>query len=240
MKRLALLSMFMFAACSSNNDHAATQQEYDDVARQLGTSAATGNGGGDVGAMSDSMTVALGGSLAGFTVSATGTLTGSHGSLMYSYDVSCRDANGTVLPVCTRLTDSAAIDLAWSGELALPNLDASVSRRGSWTLAGLQSPTASLDGRGTFTFDAALAASMYHLSYGADYHAVAIDTATKVAIGGEIDYAIDATRTTGNVDESFSIDAALVFHADGSATLTLDGTHEYTVDLETGAVVIVR
>ncbi len=196
--------------------------------------------------MSDAMTLALGGSLPGFTLDGSGMLTGMHGGLTYSYGITCKDASGAMLPACTSLTDSADLDLMWSGTLALPNFTASVARGGDWSLTGLQTSQARIAGSGNFTFDASVTSifrastSSYHLSYDAMYDAVLIDTATKLAVGGDVMYAIDGQHTSGGSSSQLSIDAELAFHADGTATLTLDGSHEYALDLATGVVVKVK
>ncbi len=248
MKYLALLSLSLVSsvACSTTNDHTATQDELDDVAQQMASTTAPGGGGGEVGSMSDSMTLALGGSLPGFTLAGSGMLTGTHGGLTYSYGITCKDASGATLPACSSLTNSADVDLMWSGTLALPNFTASVTRNGNWSLIGLQTSQATISGNGSFTFDASVTSifrastSTYHLSYDAMYDAVLIDTATKLAVGGDVKYTIDGQHTTGGATSQFSIDADLAFHADGTATLTLDGSHEYTLDLSTGVVVKVK
>ena len=248
MKSLALLSISLVStvACSSSNDHTATQNEYDDVAQQMASTAAPGSGGGEVGSMSDSLTLALGGSLPGFALGGSGMITGTHGGLTYSYGITCKDVSGATMPFCTKLTNSADIDLMWSGTLALPNFTASLTRDGSWSIKGLQTSQATISGSGSFTFDASVTSvfrsstSSYHLSYDATYDAVLIDTATKLAVGCDVMYSIDGQHTVGGATSEFSIDADLAFHADGTATLTLDGSHEYTLDLATGLVVKVK
>jgi hypothetical protein len=59
-------------------------------------------------------------------------------------------------------------------------------------------------------------------------------------VGGTVSYTIDAERMVSSankqVDASFRIASNLEFAADGSAQLTLDGTHHYAINLASGAV----
>jgi hypothetical protein len=250
MKTLALAStLALFAACTSSNDKSSsdiTQDEYDDVAQSVGTSTTTTSGGGEVGAMADVVVIATGTLPLGFSLDASGKIDGSHLGVDYSYQVTCKDASGATLPACTNLTDSATASLSWSGNLTLPDFSSSVSRTGMWTVSGLQSSTASFGGNGTFMYDAMITnparntAVSYALSYDATYDAVLVDTATKLAIGGSIHYEIDATKDKGGSDtQTFSLSADVTFNADSTATIVLDGTHTYSLNLSTGVVVSV-
>src|ERR1700729_4366209 len=113
MKTLALASAlasalaFVPSCTTDNKDSNITQDEYDDVAQSVGSSTATGGGGGDAGAMADVVVIARGDMPLGFTVNGSGSVTGSHLGLSYSYMLTCDDAQGTVLSVCGPTTDSA-------------------------------------------------------------------------------------------------------------------------------------
>ena len=68
--------------------------------------------------------------------------------------------------------------------------------------------------------------------------------AAREVLGMELAYLAELRDTElvlrevdGDTTRSFSIQADVTIHADGTATLLLDGTHEYSLDLETGAVV---
>ena len=244
MKTLALASsLALIAACNTDHSSNITQDEYDAAAQSVGSSTASGGGGGDTGAMADVVAIAKGDMPLGFTVDASGNITGSHLGVTYSYTLTCKDAAGTTLAVCGSTTDSANATLMWSGMLSLPNFTTSVTRDGSWSIAGLQSATAQFDGTGTFTYDSAIANpdASYHFAYDATYDAVLVDTSTELATGGTIHYAIDATRSANGSDEqSFSLDADVTINGNSSATIVLDGSHEYTLNLMTGVVVRVN
>lgn len=237
-------SLIALGACSSNNDgNGVTQAEYDDVAQQVGNSAAPSGGGGDVGAMIDLVVIAKGDLPLGFTAGANGTISGAHGGLTYSYTLTCKDAQGNTLTACNSSTDSAMASLMWSGTLALPGFSASLSRSGNWSIIGLQTAKAQFDGSGTFTAttsitNAANVTTAYHFDYSGDYHAVMIDTATQQADAGTITYQIDANKDVNGSDvQSFSIAADITINSDGTASIVLDGSHDYTENLSTGVVV---
>jgi hypothetical protein len=250
-KAIPLASLLLAAACSSStssNDSPLTTEDYDDTAQAVASVTVAGSGGGDVASMSDSATIALGIVPIGFSLDGSGSITGNRFGVEYSYAIACQDASGNDLPVCTSLTDRASVDVAWSGNLDLPNFTSSVSREGSWSITGLQSDTAVFAGDSEFSYDAVIrsifrpsATSSFTFDARAEYDGVAIDTATHDAIAGSASFDLTAHKVvTGgdvDVDKSFEVHADLEFHADRTATLVLDGEHRYTLDVATGAVV---
>ena len=223
-----------------------SEDDYDSVAQALGSVTATADGGGEVGSLIDVSAIATGSDRIGIEVKASGAWGGTRAGLTYDYDVSCSDADGKPLNPCSNATDSASVDVKWSGELTTPVISGTVSRTGMIELSDIQSGTVTIDGQGTLTvdahFDAVLrdATADYHLSYTADYSGLRVQRAAAKVLGGTISYALDVERqATNRARESsahFEIDAELVFAADGTAKLTLDGDHQYTVDASSGAV----
>jgi hypothetical protein len=248
MKHMALLlvsSSLLFAgACSDDDDGGSgdiTREEYDDLARSVGSS--TASGGGDAGAMADVVVIASGDLPFGFTVDLDGHVTGDIGGLSYDFSLTCRDLTDLILPECDATTDRADVELAWSGQLDLPNFSSSVTREGSWSVIDLQSDVATFNGDGSFAYHATITAPEtqstvdYALDYAAAYDDVLIETDSLVAVGGTIHYDIAAEKQVDvETTRSFSVSADVTIHADGTATLLLDGTYEYTLDLATGAV----
>jgi hypothetical protein len=230
--------------CSGTD--AATDADYDDVAQALSSTVSTGNGGGDVGSMNDTATVAAGTTGIGLAVDASGKVSGDHFGLDYSYKLTCSDAKGAAQTKCDSSTDTAKVDVNWSGSLDLPHITASVDREGSWTLAGVQSNVVAFDGSGDFTLDLSLqslwrnASRDYHVAYSADYAGIKLDRAARKITGGSVKYVIDAERMAssakGESDAKFHMDGTLTFGADGSAMLTLDKSHSYKINTADGSV----
>ena len=248
---LLAVTLVSAAACSStspSNDSPKLREDYDDTAQAIASATVADGHGGDVAAMSDSASIALGVLPLGFVLDANGEIHGNRFGVMYSYHLSCEDAQGSSLPSCGPLTNHADVDVAWQGNLELPNISAAVSREGSWTLDGLQSDTAVFDGDSSFSFDATLrsifrpgATASLSIDTDASYQAVAVSTQTHDAIAGSASLDADVhkvvTRTHHDVDKSFSVHAEIEFHADRTATLVLDDDQTYRIDLATGAVV---
>jgi hypothetical protein len=239
-----MLAAACLTGCSQDQ---ATEADYDDVAQALTAVVSTGNDGGEVGALSDSVSIALGSSDLSIQASAAGKFKSSHLGLEYDYAISCKDGAGTKQDKCGKTTDSADVAVKWSGELGLPHLTASVSRDGSWQLSKLQSDVAQLSGDSDFVLDAKVESLFrsvtrsYHVGYSAKYADVTFDLAARRITGGKATYSIDAERTaTGPRRESeaqFSMDGVLTFAADGTATLTLDRSFSYKIDPATGVMV---
>jgi hypothetical protein len=245
----SFLSLVIAASGCSGSDRAssstpATTDDYDDVAQAMASVVATTGGGGEVGSLTDSADLSVGVMPLGVTLSATGAFAGNRVGLEYTYKLTCTDSNGSVLSACGPTTDKAQVAVDWSGELMVPNLSATVMRQGSWALAGLQTDTVSFSGSGTFSFDAAFqsafrpAMAALHLDYSASYEGITMQRALHRLTAGAIHYAVKADRTASTnaktSDASFDMKADLAFSADGSATLTLDGSHRYSVNTLSG------
>lgn len=242
---VAVVTAVSGLGCSSGNS-TPTSSQYDDVAQTTGAIVIQANGGGELGTMAESASLAVGVTPIGATVNASGVCGSSHAGLDYSLTVTCSDVHGAALAHCGPTTDAAQANVTWDGTLSLPNLSAQVNRSGSWTLTGLQSSTATFNGNGTLHFDAQFqsmfrnAMATANLDYAATYSAITYDTTLHHATGGSAHYTIDgshaASSTDGTSNGSFAVDAVVTFKADGSATITLDGTHTY--QLTTAGLVI--
>jgi hypothetical protein len=246
MNRITLLPLALsIAACSTSSTP--TRAQYDDTAQAIASTTATSGGGGDVGSMTDSVTIAQGAMPTGFTLMGDGHFQGTHLGLDYSYSIVCKSAAGAVGP-CAPTTDQASVDVAWSGNLATTYVDASVTRNGSWSIAGLQSDTATFSGSGTFSFDATVrsvfrpgAQATYSFDASAAYNAIKISTQDRQVVDGSASFDLTAhaqvSGTNHDSDASFDVHAQITFHADHTADLVLDGSQHYSLNLTTGGVV---
>src|SRR5215204_2406373 len=99
--RIHYLGALLIAGCG---EPVPEQVEYDDVARMVGATIATGDGGATMGAVNDSMMLAFGSMPWGFTNDG-GAISGDHGSLAHQYVmVLCRDRQNQILKPCTQMT----------------------------------------------------------------------------------------------------------------------------------------
>lgn len=243
----SVLSLPLVACMSNSNSGTSssdiTAAEYDDVAQNVGTSAAAPSGG-DVTAMGDVALLASGTLPLGFTLGANGTVTGSFLGITYAFSLTCSDGQGTNLPTCGSATELADVKVDWSGTLQVPNFSTTMDRHGNWSLMNLQDPSVKLAGNGTFSYDSSISnpnttvTAAYHFDYEAAYMSVFIDKNTKLATAGEIQYDISASKTvTGQAVRTFSLSADINFNGDGTATIDLDGMHHYKLDLTTHVVI---
>lgn len=239
--KTCLLAATCAAGCTSTDT--ATEADYDDVAQALTAVVVTDNDGGEVGAMVDAAMIASGDGNLSLKLAASGQYTGSHLGLDYTYSVTCSDAEGAKQEACDDTTDSAQVGVRWSGDLALPNLTAAVSREGDWQLSDIQSAEITLTGDSNLELDAELQSLFrsvtrsYHLSYDASYEDVVLQRSTRKLDSGRVTYNIDADRTASgprrDSEAHFTMDAVLEFTGDGQATLTLDRKFQYNIDLAT-------
>jgi hypothetical protein len=254
MKRITWITFSLSIAACSSSSTPPSPADYDDAAQTIAAQAATqsgaGVGGGEVMAMADSVSITLGRLPLGFLRAGDGRIHGRRMGVDHTFTVTCKDAAGAALEKCDRTTDSATVEVEFSGDLETPNLTASVDREGSWTITGLQSATATFDGDSSFSLDTTLTSifregvtSTFALDATASYDAITIATADRKITGGSASFDLQAQRTvTGtemgshDVDKSFEIHAELTFNGDQTATLVLDGTHTFTIDLKSGRV----
>ena len=242
MKHITLITLsFSIAACSSSSSSPATTADYEDTAQTISASivtSGTSGGGGDLVAMADAASIALGRLPLGFLLGSDGRVHGTLLGVDNSFMITCKNAAGTVLATCDSTTDSATVNLKQSGSLQTPSLMASVDREANWTITGLQSATATFNGDSSFSLDTTLQSvfhqgvtSTFTFDAMAAYQAITIATQDRQITGGSASFEVTAHRTvttamgSNNVDKSFDVQADLTFHADHTATLVLDGTH---------------
>jgi hypothetical protein len=232
------------AGCSDTTP--ATEADYDDVAQALGGTVATSNGGGDMGSLHDSVSIAAGDPGLDISVKASGEFVGNRLGLDYDYSVKCVDAEGAPLAKCGDKTDGATADVTWSGKLESPNLTAMVSRDGQWKLTEIQSGTAAINGHGSFDLDVSFTSLFravtrtYTLNYDAQYSDVQVKLHPATIVGGKVNYDVHAERTASgprrSSDANFDMNAVVEFTSAGHATITMDKKFMYSVDPTTGSV----
>ncbi len=223
--KIAIVWGVVLAGCSETN---ITTVDCNDVSQLVASSTSV-----DIAAMTDVVTLSQGNLPDGFTLDA-GVFSGTRLQLDYSYMLTCVDAGGNTLAACGATTDTADVSYTWAGSIELPTIGATITREGNWTVRGLQSATAQLDGNATFVDDAMIATSSYHFDSTATYTGIAIDTVTQAATGGTITLDIDATRAENSGAISFTVPAAVSISS-GSASIVVDNVFDYTTDFATGA-----
>jgi hypothetical protein len=253
------LSLTACAASPSTTKSQPTSADYDDVAQTIATSTATASattsggsnlGAGDVIAIRDAVSLARGILPLGFLRDRDGHFRGDHMGVGSDFTIACKDASGAAQTTCNSMTDSATVTVMLKGSLETPNFSASIDREGMWTITGLQSATATLDGSASFSLDTTIKSvfhpgvtSTFSFDNSATYKAITVTTADREITGGSASFEVKAHRTvtgtangSNDVDKSFDVTADLTFNADHTATLVLDGMHTFTIDLRTGRI----
>jgi hypothetical protein len=240
--------------------------DYEDTAQTIGSSMATSSSGtvnaGDAIALRDAVHIALGRLPVGFVLEREGHVRGNRMGINNAFTITCKDTAGTALATCDSTTDSATVQIQWKGSVQTPNFSASVDREGNFTITGLQSDTATVNGDSSFAFDTSMTSvfrqgvtSSASFSFTATYAAITVTTKDaadrdrdrdrddREITGGSATFEVKGTRkVTGtamgsnDVDKSFDVHAVLTFNGDGTATLVLDGAQTFTIDLHTGKV----
>lgn len=241
--KLLLLSAVLSASAAACGKP--TDEEYDDVASAT-AALVSEEPAGESEAASDAIMAGRGGLPPALTRSGAGHLAGRRGTLDYSFDVTCADAMGATVASCEG-ADQAHLVLAWTGELATQRRNATLERHGDWSVTGLTTPTATMNGTGSFHMEGDFQAITRTLSrsyvydYQASYQGVTVSTDTRRITGGHATYEISAQRTTSRanrtVERDLSISADVTFLGDGRATIVLDGDRHYTATLADGTVV---
>ena len=211
-------------ALSGCGDGSGIESEH--VARIVGSTLVTADGGGTLGAVADSLLLASGEMPAGFSYE-NGIATGLHGSLEHRYMMlECRDRDDQRLPSCSSDTDHAVAYAGWSGEVRLGDLVVQTSRQGMWSFTNLQYWTPIVSGASEVVSQATID--------DASYVVTAQETAGMITprhmMGGTIDLELAVTRG----DSPVTMTASITFDAImTSAALVVDGD-EFRIDLATG------
>jgi hypothetical protein len=255
------LSITACTASSTSSTSPATAADYEDTAQTIASSTVTGDSSGlnfgDIIVFRDALGLARGHLPLGFVRGSDGHCRGNHMGVGHDFTIACKDAAGNAQTACDSKTDSATVTVKLTGSLQTPNLSFSIDREASFTITGLQSATATFDGNSSFSLDESLM-SVFHqgvtstlmFDATAAYKAITIATADQMITGGSANFEVKAHRTvtgTGagsgsgsggghDIDKSFDVTAVLTFNADQTATLVLDGTHTFKIDLKTGKI----
>jgi len=216
------------------------EQDYDDLATTLvGAMRST-----QLQAMVDGVNAAYGGGqLPGFTQLQPGELVGTRGSVRYDYMFHCEDQqandNFTCGPDSDHIHWMATID----GPVMVDTLSFSEYKATThWTIHEIYLNKPQVEGTDRLLLVADLASdgTRFQLTVdGTNFDHVRLDPQPTEPFAGGITYAVTAKRTRATANptvRSYTAAATVTFAAGGQATIQLDGTHTYRVDMASGAV----
>jgi len=201
--------------------------EYDDVAKLVGATIATPEGGATLGAVDDSRVLALGGMPAGF-VAQPGSIYGNHGTLEHRYMiVQCRDRENVSI-TCSSLTRMATLVVTWSGTVQIDDVSIASSRQGMWTLANLDFWLPTVTGSSYLQVDGTVGDRTYAIT--------ATETESMLVPNGMMGGTVRLELAVTRAQASAEMLAEIAFdETRRSASLVLDGNEAYRIDLATGA-----
>ncbi len=222
------------------------EEDYDDIAVAMGEMVAQ-PAASEVVAAGDAVAIAQGEVPPDMAPSGAGSFSGANGSFNYSYSLECFDAAEVALAACDETADRAVAALEWSGALDTARYQWSGSRSGSWTLDDLQTTTPTLNGDSTLSYEVAFTAlhrsvqRQRQLEASASYQGLVFDTDVKRFIAGTIIYDVQLQRSgvRGESTRTGTLDAVVTITFDGTdgASMTIDGTRTYTINLANGEVI---
>jgi hypothetical protein len=160
-----------------------------------------------------------------------------------TYEVTCTNATNGNVP-CGSTTDTAKVD--WSDSWSVTTSDYTVTgttaeNHGTWSVTGLQSQTVTFANMGSYGYTVTTTNSsapvqvngMWSLTVEKDEATYQKTPLTLESV--DIEYMIDASGFASagdaSVREAFMIEAALTY-TNKTWTLTLDGSHSYTVSTD--------
>lgn len=214
-------------------------RDYDGVATAIGASASVG----ELSAMLDMVVISEGGLPAGVEYhGADGQhfhhAAATRGGLTFQYLYHCNDDADVIVPTCDGTANHSHVSVSFTGSVAASKMTIdSVSLEGDWAVRDLQIDKPRVGGDGKASFVARIddgVAATFDLSYDATLDRVRFAPGLSLPASGKIDLLISAERTRGSATRTFAVAGSLSFAGTATATLTLDGTNQYSIDLATG------
>ena len=216
------------------------EEDYDDLATTLAGAMRTQ----ELQAMQDGINAAYaGGTLAGFTSPMAGELTGTRGSVSYDYMFHCEDEQAHDNTTC----GPASNHIHWMATIQGPVMVDALSfselkLTTKWTIYEIDLNKPQVTGYDHLLLDANLStdATRFQLTVdGPSFDHVRLDPMPTLPFAGGVTYTITAKRTRATANpstRSYTASAAVTYTGPGAATIVLDGTHTYDLDLNTGVV----
>jgi len=216
---LAVASSLVVGACATT---AVSEAEYDEVARIMGAGMTAADHGGELGAFTDSASLARDQLPTGFKRE-LGLVSGRRGDFEHRYFVVCVGADGFAVDPCGPSTERALVFGAWSGPLDTATHEGTLRRGGYWTITDPWRATTTIAGDTWLEYDA----GAYRIT---DYRDVmlVVDMDYRAITAGGMSATITLEDGAAEPREIVG-DIALTFR---TATITLDGVHTTEVELD--------
>lgn len=214
-------------------DHVA--RDYDDMASAIAGSARVG----EVAAMLDLVVISHGGMPSDIMyLGADGAhfhhATGVRSGVTFDYLYHCNDNADAIVAQCGSTVDHSHITVKLSGNTAGAMAMNGIDAKGSWTVRDIDIAKPRIGGTLALDFTTRVNNADFVFSFDAVLDRIRYEPTPVNPLSGKIDFSIMANRTRGDNKRDFTANASLVFANSNTATLTIDGTKKYSVDLSTG------
>lgn len=216
------------------------EEDYDDMAATLAGAMRSQ----ELQAMVDGVNAAYGGgTLPGFTSPQPGELTGQRGSVSYDYMFHCEDQSANDNFTCGPASDHIHWMATIEGPVMIDALSFSEYKLTTkWTIHEIYLDKPQVEGYDHLLLVADLAtdATKFQLTVdGPTFDHVRLDPMPTLPFAGGVAYTITAKRTRATANpsvRSYTAAATVTYTGPGAATLVLDSTHTYNIDMATGSV----
>ena len=192
-------------------------------------------------AVLDGTTMAYGTPPAGFTSPMAGEWTGSHDAIAYTYTYHCSDALDNDNYTCGAGTNHVHWNVAANGTATLTGVTMSEDKFvGQWHIRDIDVQKPRVEGIGQFWLAGRVTGDGARLnlsSTSGTFTSVRYDAQPTAPINGTLAFTFNGHRSRASsdpADRDFTLSATFTFGA--TPTLSLDGTHAYSMDMTTGAV----
>jgi hypothetical protein len=210
------------------------EQDYDDLAQTLSGIARAPQ----LIAMQDGVNLAYNDALPGFVMVQPGEVAGTREAVSYDYLFHCEDQQANDNTSCGPASDHIHVDATNSGAMMLDHVAMSEMKLTThWTIREIYLNKPQVEGTARFLVTASLSTTgtRFKLTVdGTSYDHVRLDPMPALPFAGTVTYAITAHReraTATPASRDYTAEATIAFAAAGQATITIDGTHSYTIDM---------
>ena len=160
---------------------------------------------------------------------------GVRNGVTFDYLYHCNDNADAIVPQCSPSVDHSHVTLKITGNASGAMAMNNILDKGSWSVRDIDIVKARVGGKSSLDFNARVNNADFVFSFDTTLDRVRYEPNGQVPLSGKIDFAIMASRTRESHKRDFTAAASLVFANSNIATLTIDGTKRYSVDLTTGA-----
>lgn len=159
---------------------------------------------------------------------------GVRGGVTFDYLYHCNDNADVIVEACNSSVDHSHITVKLTGSTSGGMAMTGITSKGSWTVRDIDIVKPRVGGTSMFDFSATVNGASYVFALDTTLDRIRYEPTGVLPLSGKIDFVISANRTRADNQRDFTAVASLVFAGSNTATLTIDDTKHYAIDLTTG------